>query len=337
MHLEYEAQLKWKQQKVHNALCRIGKQTIEVAPCLPSPLQLYYRNKIQLPVQGDVIGLYQQRSHDIVDVPHCYIHNESGGKIYEWMRSHLPHRENIRHLLLRTANKTNETLVIIVTRNPTALDAFSKLLMKQFPNVIGVIENHNSSQTNKILGRTNKVIAGRGYLIEHLLDKQFKIGPTSFFQVNSQQAENLIQSVIQLANLNGSETVYDAYTGVGTFALFLAQYAKRVIGTECVAEAIACAKENASLNNIDNCEFEVANATSKKADLVLLNPPRGGCAPEVLNNLSSDRIIYVSCDPATLARDLTLLPDYKLEKALPFDLFPQTIHVETLALLKKII
>jgi 23S rRNA (uracil1939-C5)-methyltransferase len=335
MHLSYPAQLEAKRKKVADAIERVGKRQAPVEACVPSSQPLGYRNKIQIPVTSSAIGLYKKQSHDIVDVPTCYIHNQSGDVLYQWIREHLPHRESVHHLLIRTAIFNKQTLVVIVTDRPGLFNEFAKKLMATHPDVVGVVENIQPHKTNTILGPTFITVCGQPYVIETLKGLKFKIGAASFFQVNPWQAENLVDTVMRLAAIEPHETFYDAFTGVGLFALFAAKHTRHVKGTECIAQAIDCAKENAALNGLDYCQFEVAQASAKKADITLINPPRKGCDSRLLGNLKSKKVIYVSCDPATLARDLSLLTDYHIEKVIPLDLFPQTVHVETVVLLKR--
>lgn len=336
MHLNYEAQLAIKQQRVIDALERIGKiKNPPVAPTKPSPMPLHYRNKIQLPIAGGLIGLYQKASHDIIDVPECYIHCEPGEEIYHWIRKHL-NSPSVRTLYLRSALFNEETVVTLITDGSDNLLPFAKKLMERHPRVVGVVENINKAQTNVLLGKTFRTLLGRPHLFEKIGGKTFKIAPNSFFQVNPWQATLLFEEAIKLAQIQPHETVLDAYTGVGTFALFAADFAKEVRGIECIPEAIANAKENAKLNGITNCHFQVGKAHAEKADITFLNPPRKGCDPSVLKSLSSKKIIYISCDPATLARDLAQLSNYRIQVIQPFDLFPQTTHVETLVALKHI-
>jgi len=341
MHLNYEEQCRLKRQRVIDALQRVGKQVDLplVHACIPSPHPLHYRNKIQLPIEisdhHHKIGLYRKQTHDVIDVPQCFIHNHAGEQLYTWLREHLPLNPSLHHVLIRQGIFSKETLLVLVTKGDTDLRAFSAKVMQVFPRVVGVVENINTSAHNVVLSTCFRPLAGRPYFTEQLRGKTFRIGPGSFFQVNAWQAENLIDTVVTLAQLQPHEVVYDAYTGVGTFALFMADHAKRVIGTECVAEAISYAKQNAQLNGHHNCEFFVQEAQPRSADVTLLNPPRKGCDRSVLDNLNSPRVIYISCDPATLARDLALLSQYKVCSVTPFDLFPQTIHVETVVVLER--
>ena len=333
MHLDYEAQLDVKRQRVIDALERIGKiKNPPVAATKASAMPLHYRNKIQLPVQGDTIGLYRKHSHEIIDVEKCYIHCKPGEEIYHWMRKHLK-SPSVRTLYLRSALFNEESVVTLITDGSEQLTSFAEKLMEKHPRIVGVVENINNEKSNVLLGKTYRTLAGRAYFFEKIGGKTFKIDPNSFFQVNPWQAEVLFIEAIKCANIGPNDTVLDAFTGVGTLALFAADFAKEVIGIECIPEAIANAKENAKLNAITNCHFKVGHAHAQKADITLLNPPRKGCEPSLLKQLKSKKIIYISCDPATLARDLCLLSNYTIESIQPIDLFPQTMHIETLVVL----
>lgn len=362
MHLSYPKQLEMKQQRVAEALKRIGKiEECEVLPCIPSPNPLGYRNKIQLPVregkEGIEIGLYAQASHDLVPVETCYIHSPIGDNVYKQVKRIIEaspiapynpvtgHGE-LKHLLIKSALNTEEVLVVLVT-NQNITQVLQQIAQEiiEIPFVKGVVHNFQPQGDNVILGRDYRVIAGEGYLTEKLLGLKFKVSPASFFQVNPAQAERLYSTALDFAALNGDETVLDAYCGVGTLALIFAKQAKRVIGVECVDEAIQNAIQNASLNGFDNVEFVTANAEDyisrlTHVDVALLNPPRKGCDPSFLSGLKRlmpKKLIYVSCDPATLARDLSQLSamGYRVEKVQPFDMFPQTAHVETVCSLAK--
>lgn len=356
MHLSYEQQLKIKQQRVVDALHRIGKiKDIDVSACVPSTSPLAYRNKIQLPIRqgkADIaIGLYARSSHALVEVESCPIHCSIGDSVYQAVSSLIKHsgihaynpkdgQGELRHLLIKSAVHTHQVLVILVTvtdsQHITAL--LAKKIMKECPQVKGVVQNINPKNDNVILGPKYQLLAGSGYIQEALGDLIFKVSPASFFQVNAEQALKLYAKAIEFANLSGHETVLDAYCGVGTLSLFFAKHAKRVFGVECVRDAIVDAKENAALNGIENVSFvchSVENyiASLKAIDCVVLNPPRKGCDPVVLQELGRLRpkiIVYISCDPSTLARDLSQLVSfgYRLNAIQPFDMFPQTAHVE---------
>ncbi|HSX03678.1 MAG TPA: 23S rRNA (uracil(1939)-C(5))-methyltransferase RlmD [Rhabdochlamydiaceae bacterium] len=347
MHLDYLKQLETKRQRVCDALQRIGKlEGIEVAPCIPSPSSLAYRNKIQMPVApGNPVrlGLYAQNSHDLVEINSCMIHCELGDKVFQKVQEVVKRAgEKIKHLLIKTAVSTNEALVIFVTHEKAsaALSLMADQIIKALPEVKGVIHNLNSSSSNTILGTTFHTLAGSDCIEEKLCGLTFKVSPASFFQVNPRQAAQLYEKVAQFADLQGNETVLDAYCGVGTLSLILAQKAQKVIGVESVADAIKDAKENALKNKITNATFICAKAedaikTLEEIDIAIINPPRKGCEMSFLESLAHLRpkgIVYISCDPATLARDLALLckRGFKVDAVVPLDMFPQTAHVETI-------
>jgi 23S rRNA (uracil1939-C5)-methyltransferase len=362
MHLDYKGQLAIKRQKVIDALQRIGKFTdIDVAPCHPSPDTLAYRNKIQLPAQttehGLTLGLYARSSHSIVEVDKCYIHCTLGETVFQRVTAILKRmdidaydsqtgRGLLRHLLIKSAVKTNEALVILVTNSGKLplLEKVAKAIMRECPAVKGVVHNDNRSRDNVILGTKYASLAGAMYIHERLGHLTFKVSPASFFQVNPAQAEQLYSKALALANLQGHEIVLDAYCGVGTLSLFFASKASRVIAVECIPQAIEDAKENARLNNIENVAFTCADAavyiqTLSTVDVVVVNPPRKGCDPSFLQaliRLRPSQVIYISCDPATLARDLAYLCSngFAIDAVHPYDMFPQTAHVECITKLR---
>ena len=364
MHLSYEEQLVLKRQRVIDAFQRIGRmQDISILPCIASPKTLFYRNKIQSPVRHGVngveIGLYQKNTHDLVEVEKCYIHSALGQEVYEKVRSIIKDSKlvpydpktlkgNLRHILIKTGIKTKEVLVILVTSKEidSTLREVSKKIKNAHPKVRGVVHNLNKQGGNTILSDHYSVLEGNGFIEEEILDLRFKISPASFFQVNPEQAENLYAKALEFADLEGNEVVLDAFCGVGTLSLFFAKKAKKVIGVECVKRAIEDAIENAKINQIENVSFFCKEAekfidSAPLFDLALLNPPRKGCDLQFLKKLAIKRpkkIVYISCDPATLARDLCLLQEigYSVLKVQPFDMFPETSHVECVALLKQI-
>lgn len=336
MHLDYAEQLRMKRQRVIDALTRIGKIDCEVSPCLPSPNELGYRNKVQAQVQKDRFGFYARMSHDLVEVDTCKLHHPIGDRVYQNVIKILKtNRFYPRHLLLKSSLTQKEVLIVLVTMEDCAQIA-QKLM--QIEGVAGVVQNLNDGDDNVVLGKEFRLIAGRDHILEEICGLTFKISPASFFQVNPLQAENLYREALRLAHLTGEEVVLDAYCGVGTMSLLFAKDAKKVIGVECVGEAIVDARENAQRNGITNVEFHCGESERfieqvEKVDVILLNPPRKGCEKSFLEGvmrLKPKKVIYVSCDPATLARDLALLTSYKVETVQPFDMFPQTAHAETL-------
>ncbi len=342
MHLDYGRQLEAKRQRVVDALQRIGKIQVEVMPCVPSPSPFAYRNKIQLPYKDSHLGLYAFNSHDLVEIERCYIHCPLGEqafqRIKEIFRKSPP--EKLRHVLIKTAVHTHQILVILVTEGESDVMEIAEKIKNSMPEIKGVVQNINDAPGNVILGKINRTLTGEGSIFDTICGLTFKVSPASFFQVNPAQAENLYRKVIEMCGLKGTEAVLDAYCGVGTLSLLLAQRAKRVFGVESVPEAIADAEDNAHANKIENAAFTCALAEDyisalSGIDAAVINPPRKGCDPIFLNKLielGPERIVYISCDPATLARDLAILQDgnYRVKEVQPFDMFPQTVHVETL-------
>ncbi len=350
MHLAYAAQLKVKTERVKNALVRLGGfEEVDVKPCLPSPLPLGYRNKIQFVACGHSLlelGLYAKASHDPVFVEDCFLHSEKGQEVYHTVRFLLREArltaKELRHLLIKTALYEEKHLVVFVGRGAPTKPFFkvAKELCLRLPHVKGALYNRNDREDNVILGDAYTLLAGESFIEERLLDLTFKVSAASFFQINPLQAERLYAKALEAACLKGDERILDAYCGVGTLSLVFARHVKEVIGVEVVPEAICDAKENAKRNGVENVIFlcskvEKYMLEQKAFDLVIVNPPRKGCDFAFLESLIKLRplgILYVSCDPATLARDLKILVQagYRIESIQPFDMFPQTSHVETL-------
>lgn len=365
-HMSYEAQLEWKQNKVYNALTRIGGlKNIDVLPTLGMEDTAHYRNKAQYPIRkenGKVqIGFYASRSHRVVDWDTCGIQDARCEAVIKVVRNFLEtnnisiydeekHTGLVRHLMIKTGFFTGEMMVCLVI-NGDELTHEAKFLsaLEEIEGITSVVLNINKARTNVILGQEVKVLKGRDYIIDTIGDLQFKISALSFFQVNPVQTKVLYDKALEYAKLTGNETVWDAYCGTGSISLFLAQKAKKVYGVEIVAPAIENAKANAELNGITNAEFFVGKAEEVipakyaeglVADTIVVDPPRKGCDQALLETLvkmSPNKIVYVSCDPATLARDLDYLSEngYKVDKVQPVDMFPHTTHVETVALLTK--
>lgn len=361
MHLKYEKQLFYKTNKVLSAIKKIGGFEIEVNPCVASPKQLHYRNKIQLPIykeNGELkLGLYEKKSNTPLSINECFIHCRLGEKVFKEVSILLKEtsldvfceesqRGFLRHLLIKTGVTTDECLVVWITsskKHKETLKKISEKLISKCPEVKGVLINVNKKRYNSIMGDHCELLLGNPFIYERLLKKTFKVSAHSFFQVNPEQAENLYLKALNFADIKPDEVVLDAYCGTGTLSLLISSSAKKVIGIECVESAIRDAKENAALNQITNAEFILGTVENKiqqieKVDTVFLNPPRKGCEIDVLNSIDQLRpkkIVYISCDPATLARDLKILStmNYQLKEVQPFDMFPQTMHVETCALL----
>lgn len=325
-----------------------------------------YRNKVQLPVgkeKGEVsIGFYAKRSHQIINMNTCAIQNKESDLILkiikDWMNGYEiePYDErsgtgNVRHVMIRKGFKTNEIMVVIVTnsREFPHKDELVETLINEIKSVKSIVQNINMKKTNVILGQECRTIWGNDYISDYIGDFKFNISPLSFFQVNPVQTKMLYDTALKYANLTGSEIVFDAYCGTGTISLFLSKMARKVYGVEIIPEAIYNARINAVQNGVKNVEFIVGESEKVipdlvnrgvNADVVVVDPPRKGCDRKLLDTIAIMKpktVVYVSCDPSTLARDLNILgaSGYKAVKVQPVDMFPQTAHVETVVKLIK--
>jgi len=364
-HIDYPAQLRIKRQQVVDALERLGRlQGVPVHSTLGMGNPWLYRNKAQFPVglaRGRLVaGFFAAGSHRIVDIDHCEIQHPLGNQIMREVKDlaqHLgvpiyderTHRGVLRHILARVGRGTGQAMAVLVT-NGSEFPAGKKLataLMERVPALVGVAQNINPAQTNVVLGRKTRLLAGREFITDYIGDLEFAISPVSFFQVNPEQTEVLYGKALEYAGLTGSETVIDLYCGIGTISLFLARQAKTVIGIEVVPKAVEDARVNAERNRISNARFICADAAVElprlvaqgtRADVIVVDPPRKGCDEPVLRAMEATgakRIVYVSCNPSTLARDLGLLATmgYQTVEVQPVDMFPQTAHVECVAVL----
>ncbi len=363
-HMTYGEELQMKRIRVEDALRRIGGLDLTVDTIHGAEDPLRYRNKAQFPVSGKdgvSVGFYRSRSHDVIDIESCLLQQPQadavGRAVKQWMLEHkvaaydeLSHKGLVRHIYVRT-NRKGESLVCILCNADHLPEEASLVsaICSAVPNTVGVILGINKEKTNVILGKEYRLLWGQDHLYDTLCGLTFKLSTPSFFQVNPAQTEVLYRKAAEFAGLTGQETVVDLYCGTGTISLVLAKQAKSVIGAEIVPSAIEDAKENALRNNLSNVEFICADAKEAAAELVRRNlkpdvisvdPPRKGMAQEVVQHIVSmepQRIVYVSCDPATLARDLKRFNElgYRTEKAEAVDMFPRTHHVETVALLRK--
>lgn len=342
MHMQYSYQLQFKRERVKAAFAKFSlKSAIE--SCLPSPSPLGYRNKIQLPVQNGKIGLYAKDSHEIIELEGCPVHCTLGESVFQKIRSIIP---PVQYILIKTSIHQEQAIVTLIASEsePAAFKATADEIMKASAAITGVMLNVNKQQCNTILGSEYHLLAGIPYITEKLGDLSFRISPASFFQINSMQAEKMYSKAIEICNPQSHETVLDAYCGVGSISIYFARCVKQVIGIECVPKAIEDAKTNAELNGIKNTHFHQGFAEEfmkdcDPVDLLILNPPRKGCASSLLQSirrLKPAKILYISCEPETLARDLSHLISigYTIEITQPLDMFPQTVHVETLVFLK---
>lgn len=365
-HLSYDGQLIAKRQQVVDALQRIGKQTaLTVHPTLGASSPWLYRNKMQFPVGEKkgrtVIGCYAKGSHDIIATENCHIQMDANNHIAQAASKILTelkipaYREKddrgvVRHIIGRVG-AGGQAMAVIVTKTKTLPKAeeFVARLREEVPALVSIMHNINPKRTNVILGQETYCLWGQKTIQDGIGKLMFDISAQSFFQVHTAQADVLYQKALAYADLNGNETVIDAYCGTGTISLFLAQKAKKVYGIEIVAPAIRDAKKNAEANRITNAEFLVGDAVEVmprlykqgvRADVVVVDPPRSGCDPIVLETfarMNPERIVYVSCNPASLARDIAVLAElgYRAEEVQPVDMFPQTSHVESVALLRR--
>ena len=329
-----------------------------------------YRNKVQLPiglVNGELkIGFFAPRSHEIIDMESCLIQDEIADKVVELTRSWIiknnikPYNIDgqydesgiLRHIMIRRGFTTNEVMVVIVTngRELPHKEEFINLMVNNIPGIKSIIQNINSKPTNVILGLESLTLWGSETICDYIGQFKYNISPLSFFQVNPIQTEVLYGKTLEYANLSGNETVFDAYCGTGSITLFLSQKAKEVYGVEIIPQAIENAKINAVENNVNNAHFYVGESEvvipdlinqGIKADVVVVDPPRKGCDKKLLDaitDIDAKRIVYVSCDPSTLARDLAILEEngYKTVEVQPVDMFPHTAHVECVVLMSRV-
>ena len=367
--LSYEKQLEFKTSKVRGHLERIGGFTdIPMEKILGMDQPFHYRNKAQFPVgkskDGRIItGFYAGRTHSIIENRDCALGVTRNKEVLDRVIAHMekfhiqPYDENtgkgvVRHVLIRYGFFTDEMMVCLIINgeNLPGEEALVKSL-RQIPEAVSVMVNVNKKRNNVILGEKVRLLWGQPYITDKIGEISYQISPLSFFQVNPYQTGRLYGKALEYAQLSGNETVWDLYCGIGTISLFLAQKAKMVRGVEIIPAAIENAKENACLNGFDNTEFFVGKAeevlpeqfarTGERADVIVVDPPRKGCDETLLSTIikmQPDRVVYVSCDSATLARDLKYLCErgYELKKVCPVDMFPNTVSVETVVLLSQL-
>ncbi len=363
-HISYEYQLQVKQNQVIQALERIGGFICPpVDPVLAAPSSLGYRNKATYPLgkstTGQVqAGYYQKGSHQLINLNQCPVQDSRLNPLLKEVKQDIQqrswtvyderhHKGQVRHLALRIGRRTGEMLLTMVVKHwdLPGIAAQAQEWLNRYPHLVGVSLNRNSERTNAIFGPETRCIAGQAYLLEQFAGLQFQVRPDTFFQVYTESAEALLQVIMQQLNLQGDEVLVDAYCGIGTLTLPLARALRQAIGLEVQSEAVEQAQLNAQLNGITNVTFQTG-AVEKllpqleiTPDIVLLDPPRKGCDRTVIKSLlqsSPRRIVYVSCKPATLARDIKLLCQtgkYHLTRVQPADFFPQTAHVECAAFL----
>ena len=365
-HIKYEETLKIKQNTVQSLVNKTLKKKIEVEETLGMENPYFYRNKAQYPIGIDKegnpqIGVYANRTHEIIPIQKCFIQNEQNEKlakfVFDWIVENKisiyderTGKGLVRHIVVKIGIKTNEIMCIIVI-NGNKIPKENELvkeILDNFSEVKTIVKNVNTKNTNVIMGKENIILYGNGYIEDILGEYRFKISPLSFYQVNPIQAEKLYNIGIQLAKISKDDVVFDLYCGIGTISLFMAKYAKKVYGIEIVEEAVNDAKENAKINNVSNVEFiagdvekildKLINKDNIIPDIVMVDPPRKGLDNKSIDNIIKIRpkkVVYISCNPATLIRDLAKFEKiYEIKSIKPVDMFPFTSHVEVCALLE---
>lgn len=364
--LKYEEQLRFKEEKIRENLTRIGGfSEVPMEPIIGMENPYHYRNKAQFPVGTDkngnlITGFYAGRTHTIIHNTRCYLGAEQNEEILncvlEYMRENKISAYNettgqglVRHILIRCGFKTGEWMVCLVI-NGRRLPAAEKLAEKlcRIKGMTSITYSVNMERTNVIMGKEIRPVWGKNYITDYIGEIQYQISPLSFFQVNPVQTERLYGTALEYAGLTGKETVWDLYCGIGTISLFLAQKAKMVYGVEIIPQAIEDAERNAGINGIENAQFFVGKAEEVlpekyekegvHADVIVVDPPRKGCDEALIRTMvemQPEKIVYVSCDPATLARDLKRICEggYEIRRVRGVDMFPETVHVETVVLL----
>lgn len=365
-HFSYEGQLKFKENTVRQVMTRIGKlPDVPVHPVKGMANPWRYRNKSQIPFAEEAgivkAGFYKIRSHNIADTDACMIQSEEADNLMMNLKRELQglgiraydevgHRGMLRHVIVRKGRASGEVMVVLVTlkKKFPQKEAAIELIRKVIPHVTSIVQNVNPNKTNVIFGDETITLWGKSVIVDSIGDTKFEISARSFYQVNPEQTEVLYKQALDYAKLDGDETVIDAYCGIGTISLFLAKKAKEVYGVEIVPQAIEDAKRNAELNGVTNAHFEAGAAEDvipkwyaegKRFDVLVVDPPRKGCDEKLLQTIleyKPKRIVYVSCNPATLARDLRILEDggYRTQEVQPVDMFPHTTHVEAVTWLE---
>lgn len=364
--IDYDYQLELKRQIVEDAIRTIGGLDAEIPKPIASPEIKNYRHKIQYPVSETKVskrilaGYYKPQTHEIVNLKHCPIQPEICDKVMDFIREHAfdfgisgfnekKHSGDLRHVVIRSSADSGRllvTLVVNATKTFERLNKFAKAIFDEFDEVSGVCVNFNSKKTNVILGKKSECIAGVDFIEEKLLEKTFKIGPNTFFQVNPKSAENIFKYVKDFIRKNYKKPlVLDAYAGISTFGICVSDTAEKVVTVEENPESCEQARESLKINKVKNVEIHNSDAAEffknekRRFDLTIIDPPRKGCSEESLNEvfrLTKGHIVYVSCNPATLARDLKILitKGCRVESIQPFDMFCHTYHVENVAIIK---
>lgn len=364
-HLAYPAQLAFKQKQIEN-LYHKAQLEIEVLPTKGMADPTHYRNKAQIPVRSlngeATVGFFKKRSHQLVPMTDFFIQDPKIDAAIATLQDlirrlaiepydEIKHTGVLRNIMLRRGYFSHELMVVFVTRSSkiASKKTLIEMIREEIPEVTSIMQNINPNKGNGIMGPDTKLLWGKPVLRDELLGLQFDISPVSFYQVNPQQTEVLYQTAIDAANLSGSETVIDAYSGIGTIGLSMAKHVQSVKGIEVVETAVKDANHNAKINQIKNAEFVAGKAevimpqwqeAGQQADVVVVDPPRKGLAPEFIDavgKVAPEKVVYISCNPATLARDIVLFQElgYSATQTQPVDMFPMTTHIESVTVLER--
>ena len=344
-YIDYKYQLELKKEVLVNTF-----KGYKVEDIIPDDNPYYYRNKVQIPLRDNKMGFYRKFSNDIVEFDDCLLESNLANQIIRDLKPLINEYKvsrYIRHILIKHAKETDEIMLgFIVNSFDIDINEIVNIITNKYPQIKSVIVNLNTTDSNVILGSEEKVIYGNSYISDIYDGIKVNISLKSFYQVNHNQMLKLYNKVKELADIKESDNVLDLYCGIGTISLYLSRYVNKVTGVEIVPEAIRNATENAKMNNIDNCEFILADASKnmdkyiKDKDVVILDPPRKGVSKDLIESLKNNnvnKIVYVSCNPATLYRDLELFKDtYNISEIHPVDMFPFTTHVETVVLMSRV-
>ena len=365
-HVKYEETLKMKQNAVQSLVNKTLKNKLQVKETVGMENPLHYRNKAQYPIginkQGEpVIGVFANRTHEVIPIDNCLIQNKKSEEIAKFIIEFIKEKNIsiydektgkglVRHIVTKVGIKTGEIMCVIVINGhkiPNENELVENLKTR-YPEIKAIVKNINMKNTNVILGQENINLYGNGYIEDILGEYKFKISPLSFYQVNPVQAEKLYNLGVSMAEITKNDVVFDLYCGIGTISLFMSKFAKKVYGIEIVEEAVKMAKENAQNNHVSNTEFfagdveivldDLINNKGLRADVVMFDPPRKGLDKKSIDNILNIRpkkIVYISCNPATLIRDLADFEnEYDIKTIIPVDMFPFTSHVECCSVLQ---
>ena len=365
-HVKYEETLKMKQNAVQSLVNKTLKNKLQIKETVGMENPLHYRNKAQYPIginkKGEpVIGVFANRTHEVIPIDNCLIQNKKSEEIAKFIIEFIKEKNIsiydekkgkglVRHIVTKVGIKTGEIMCVIVINGhkiPNENELVENLKTR-YPEIKAIVKNINMKNTNVILRQENINLYGNGYIEDILGEYKFKISPLSFYQVNPVQAEKLYNLGVSMAEITKNDVVFDLYCGIGTISLFMSKFAKKVYGIEIVEEAVKMAKENAQNNNVSNTEFfagdveivldDLINNKGLKADVVMFDPPRKGLDKKSIDNILNIRpkkIVYISCNPATLIRDLADFEnEYDIKTIIPVDMFPYTSHVECVSVLQ---